>query len=82
VLDAYAATKLAASDAAWAGDGAARRRDVPMGGHATHDEREARETVSAALFEHWGKRIQSGCTRNTRRPDGITVKQLEEIEPT
>jgi len=32
VLDAYAATKLAAGDAVWAGTGAARRRDVPMEG--------------------------------------------------
>ena len=27
-----------------------------MGGHATHDEREARETFEPGLFTYWGKR--------------------------
>jgi 2-oxoisovalerate dehydrogenase E1 component len=27
-----------------------------MGGHATHDEAEARRTFPAALFEEWGRR--------------------------
>src|SRR5581483_677111 len=31
-----------------------------MGGHATHDEREARATFDAQLFEHWGKRDPIG----------------------
>ena len=31
-----------------------------MGGHATHDEREARATFSASLFEQWGKRDPIG----------------------
>lgn len=61
VLDAYAATKLAAD--------ACREHRGPvmliadtfrMGGHATHDEREARATFDAALFSHWGKRDPIG----------------------
>jgi TPP-dependent pyruvate/acetoin dehydrogenase alpha subunit len=31
-----------------------------MGGHATHDEREARATFAPELFEHWGKRDPIG----------------------
>jgi TPP-dependent pyruvate/acetoin dehydrogenase alpha subunit len=61
VLDAYAATKLAA--------GACREGRGPvlliadtfrMGGHATHDEREARATFDAKLFSYWGKRDPIG----------------------
>jgi len=61
VLDAYAATKLAAD--------ACRERRGPvlliadtfrMGGHATHDEREARATFDTALFSHWGRRDPIG----------------------
>jgi pyruvate dehydrogenase E1 component alpha subunit/2-oxoisovalerate dehydrogenase E1 component alpha subunit len=61
VLDAYAATKLAAA--------ACREGNGPviliadtfrMGGHATHDEREARTTFDAQLFSYWGKRDPIG----------------------
>jgi TPP-dependent pyruvate/acetoin dehydrogenase alpha subunit len=31
-----------------------------MGGHATHDEREARTTFAAELFQYWGKRDPIG----------------------
>ncbi|MGH9763785.1 MAG: hypothetical protein ACREAC_23380, partial [Blastocatellia bacterium] len=31
-----------------------------MGGHATHDEREARATFAPELFEYWGKRDPVG----------------------
>ena len=81
VLDAYAATRLAAERC--------RRGEGPvllvaetfrMGGHATHDEREARDTLPAALFEHWGKRDPVGMYEEYLKADGITVKQLGEIE--
>ena len=81
VLDAYAATRLAAERC--------RRGEGPvllvaetfrMGGHATHDEREARDTLPAAVFEHWGKRDPIGMYEEYLKPDGITVKQLAEIE--
>ncbi|MEW6209966.1 MAG: thiamine pyrophosphate-dependent dehydrogenase E1 component subunit alpha [Acidobacteriota bacterium] len=60
-LDVYAAVKMAA-------DGC-RRGEGPflliaetfrMGGHATHDEREARETFAKELFEYWGRRDPIG----------------------
>src|SRR5712671_6799843 len=81
VLDAYAATRLAAERC--------RRGEGPvllvaetfrMGGHATHDEREARDTLPAALFEHWGKRDPIGMYEEYLKADGITVKQLADIE--
>ncbi len=81
VLDAYAATKLAAERCRLGGGPALLVAETfRMGGHATHDEREARETVSAALFEHWGKRDPIGMYEEYSKADGITVKQLEQIE--
>ena len=81
VLDAYATTKLAVERC--------RRSEGPallvaetfrMGGHATHDEREARDTFPAALFEQWGKRDPIGMYEEYLKADGITVKRLGEIE--
>jgi len=62
VLDAYAAMKLA-SDFARTGRGPYLlvAETFRLGGHATHDEREARETFPADLFEYWGKRDPIGC---------------------
>jgi TPP-dependent pyruvate/acetoin dehydrogenase alpha subunit len=61
VLDAYAAVKLAA-DACREGRGPFLliAETFRMGGHATHDEREARATFDAQLFEQWGKRDPIG----------------------
>jgi len=58
VLDAYAAAKLAADHIRTAGCGPFLliANTFRMGGHATHDEREARKTLAPELFEHWGKR--------------------------
>lgn len=60
-LDVYAAVKVAA-------DGCREGRGpflliaetFRMGGHATHDEREARTTFSKELFEYWGRRDPIG----------------------
>ena len=81
VLDAYAATKLAA-DRCRRGDGPALlvAETFRMGGHATHDEREARETFPAALFEQWGKRDPIGMYEEYLKADGIAVQQLEAVE--
>ena len=81
VLDAYAATRVAA-ERCRRGDGPALlvAETFRMGGHATHDEREARDTLPAALFEHWGKRDPIGMYEEYLKADGITVKQLAEIE--
>ncbi|HET9531912.1 MAG TPA: thiamine pyrophosphate-dependent enzyme, partial [Blastocatellia bacterium] len=61
VLDAYAAVRLAV-------DGCREGRGpylliaetFRMGGHATHDEREARATFASELFQYWGKRDPIG----------------------
>ena len=81
VLDAYAATKLAA-DRCRRGEGPALlvAETFRMGGHATHDEREARDSLPAAVFADWGKRDPIGMYEEHLKGDGITVKQLEEIE--
>ncbi len=65
VLDAYAAVKLAA-DACREGRGPCLliAETFRMGGHATHDEREARATFDAHLFERWGKRDPIGLFEN------------------
>jgi len=61
VLEAYAATRLAA-DSCREGRGPVLliADTFRMGGHATHDEREARATFDATLFSHWGKRDPIG----------------------
>lgn len=81
VLDAYAATRLAAERC--------RRGEGPvllvaetfrMGGHATHDEREARETFPADLFETWGKRDPIGLYEAYLQEDGLAPERLAELE--
>jgi TPP-dependent pyruvate/acetoin dehydrogenase alpha subunit len=81
VLDAYAATKLAA-ERCRRGEGPALlvAETFRMGGHATHDEREARDTFPAALFEHWGKRDPIGTYEEYLKGEGIAVQRLEEVE--
>lgn len=61
VLDVYAATRLAA-ESCRAGEGpvVVVAETFRMGGHATHDEREARETFPPWLFEAWGRRDPVG----------------------
>jgi pyruvate dehydrogenase E1 component alpha subunit/2-oxoisovalerate dehydrogenase E1 component alpha subunit len=56
VLDAYSATRIAV-ERCRSGHGPALliAETFRMGGHATHDEREARETLSPELFATWGK---------------------------
>jgi TPP-dependent pyruvate/acetoin dehydrogenase alpha subunit len=61
VLDAYAATKLAANECREGRGPVLLIADTfRMGGHATHDEREARATFDKTLFEYWGKRDPIG----------------------
>jgi TPP-dependent pyruvate/acetoin dehydrogenase alpha subunit len=81
VLDAYAATYLAA-------EGARQGRGTHllvadtfrMGGHATHDEREARQVFDPALFEEWGRRDPIGIFENWLQEEGVPPERLEEIE--
>jgi len=81
VLDAYAATKLAA-DRCRRGDGPALlvAETFRMGGHATHDEREARETFPDDLFKAWGKRDPIGLYEEYLKEDRNPATRLEEIE--
>jgi pyruvate dehydrogenase E1 component alpha subunit/2-oxoisovalerate dehydrogenase E1 component alpha subunit len=81
VLDAYAATRLAA-DRCRRGEGPALlvAETFRMGGHATHDEREARETFPADLFETWGKRDPIGLYEEYLKEDGLTPERLAELE--
>jgi len=61
VLDTYAATVQAVSDCRKGrGPVLLTATTFRMGGHATHDEAEARELIPAALFEHWGERDPLG----------------------
>jgi TPP-dependent pyruvate/acetoin dehydrogenase alpha subunit len=81
VLDAWAATRLAA-DRCRAGQGPALlvAETFRMGGHATHDEREARETFPARLFTEWGKRDPIGQYEEYLKEEGWTAAQLSAVE--
>ena len=81
VLDVWAATKLAA-DRARSGGGPTLMvvETFRMGGHATHDEAEARRTFDAALFEHWGRRDPIGLYEEYLVGRGIDRSRLEEVE--
>jgi TPP-dependent pyruvate/acetoin dehydrogenase alpha subunit len=51
-----------------------------MGGHATHDEREARVLFDAATFARWGKRDPVGMFEAWLVEEGVAPARLEEIE--
>jgi TPP-dependent pyruvate/acetoin dehydrogenase alpha subunit len=51
-----------------------------MGGHATHDEREARATFAAELFQEWGRRDPIGLFEEHLVSLGITREELEKTE--
>ena len=81
VLDAYAAVKLAAD--------ACRQGRAPillvaetfrMSGHATHDEREARVTFAAELFERWGKRDPIGLYETYLIEGNVDLQNGERLE--
>ena len=81
VLDMYAGTKMAV-DLARQGRGPVIvfAETFRMGGHATHDEREARDICSPELFEHWGRRDPIGTYEVYLERRGTPRKRLEEIE--
>ncbi len=51
-----------------------------MGGHATHDEREARDTFPADLFEQWGRRDPIGLYESWLLDRGGSGRGAREIE--
>ena len=81
VLDAWAATRLAV-DRCRAGHGPALlvAETFRMGGHATHDEREARDTFPAKLFNDWGKRDPIGLYEEYLKEAGWSAGDLEKVE--
>ena len=81
VLDAYAATALAAERC--------RRGEGPvildaltfrMGGHATHDEQQARHVLPAELFAYWGARDPIGLYEEWLKERGVDGARLEAVE--
>jgi 2-oxoisovalerate dehydrogenase E1 component len=81
VLDTYAAAKIAV-DLARHGHGPVIliAETFRMGGHATHDEREAREIFEPQVFEYWGKRDPIGNYESYLENHGITRSTLESVE--
>jgi TPP-dependent pyruvate/acetoin dehydrogenase alpha subunit len=81
VLDAYAATRLAV-ERCRAGEGPVilSAETFRMGGHATHDEQEARVVLPDELFEHWGKRDPIGLYEEYLTGTGVSRSELEKIE--
>jgi len=81
VLDAYAATAVAAQRCR-RGEGPALlvAETFRMGGHATHDEREARETFPDSLFKEWGRRDPIGLFEEYLKEEGWSVPGLADVE--
>ncbi len=81
VLDAYALAALAV-ERCRRGEGPALlvAETFRMGGHATHDEAEARETFDASLFDYWGKRDPVAMFEEHLVRTGISRERLAEAE--
>ncbi len=87
VLDTHALTALAVARCR-RGEGPAiiAAETFRMGGHATHDEAEARRTFDAEMFAHWGKRDPIALYEeylvgeSGAEGGGAMRQQLEEIE--
>jgi TPP-dependent pyruvate/acetoin dehydrogenase alpha subunit len=81
VLDAYAATRLAA-DRCRRGEGPVilSAATFRMGGHATHDEQEARTVLPADAFAYWGKRDPIGLYEAYLRANGVDEAELAAVE--
>ncbi len=81
VLDAYAATRLAA-DRCRQGEGPVilSAETFRMGGHATHDEQEARVVLPPELFAHWGQRDPIGLYEEHLQCEGVAASELEAVE--
>jgi TPP-dependent pyruvate/acetoin dehydrogenase alpha subunit len=81
VLDGYALTRLAA-ERCRRGEGPALliAETFRMGGHATHDDHEARQTFDAGLFALWGRREPIAMYEQWLRLRGISSDVLESLE--
>ncbi len=81
VLDAYAATRWAA-ERCRGGEGPIllTSETFRMGGHATHDEAEARELFRPDVFDHWGRRDPIGCYETWLVEGSVDLKTGESLE--
>jgi 2-oxoisovalerate dehydrogenase E1 component len=81
VLDGYALTSLAA-ERCRRGEGPALliAETFRMGGHATHDEQEARRTFDSDMFGTWGRRDPIPMYEQWLAGRGISPGRLEELE--
>jgi len=81
VLDVYAATRIAAQRARGGGGPALIVAETfRMGGHATHDEAEARRTFPEELFRSWGRRDPVGLYEEWLVGRGVPRERLEALE--
>ncbi|KPJ84366.1 MAG: hypothetical protein AMS19_00910 [Gemmatimonas sp. SG8_23] len=81
VLDVYAATRLAVERCRNGRGPAVIVADTfRMGGHATHDEREARETLPPELFAAWGRRDPIGLFESWLQERGVPTATLSAVE--
>jgi TPP-dependent pyruvate/acetoin dehydrogenase alpha subunit len=81
VLDAWAATQLAVERCrADGGPVMLIANTFRMGGHATHDEREARETFPAEWFAEWGRKDPIGLYEEYLQTQGVGAERLAAVE--
>ena len=81
VLDVFAAADLARRRCLDGnGPAAVVARTFRMGGHATHDEREARATFSSERFREWGRREPVGMFEAYLAEEGMTKEEMAEVE--
>jgi pyruvate dehydrogenase E1 component alpha subunit len=81
VLDAYALAAIAVKRCRdGAGPAMLVAETFRMGGHATHDEAEARETFDPTLFERWGRRDPIGLYEEYLVDEGVSRDELTAIE--
>jgi TPP-dependent pyruvate/acetoin dehydrogenase alpha subunit len=81
VLDVYAATRIAAHRCRTGLGPAVIVADTfRMGGHATHDEREARDTFAPELFAEWGRRDPIGLFEAYLEGQGVGTETLRTVE--
>ena len=82
ILDCYAAAQIAARRGRQ-GLGASLivAKTFRMGGHATHDEREARGLFDSSIYQYWGTRDPIGCYESwLKRYRGFSEESLQKVE--
>ena len=81
VLDAYALTTLAV-ERCRRGEGPALlvAETFRMGGHATHDEAEARRTFDPGMFTRWGRRDPIALFEEHLADGGVARSTLAQVE--